>query len=341
MKNFCYGRFNSEMRNDNGLKTDPSLLKQMIIIFVISALIIIISVLSGLSTQPKFCGTCHGQEYKSWKKSGHRASACNSCHRRPGFTGIMTQRIDMIRMVAKYRLRSDFEPSGTPIVNKSCLRCHANLISRSMSKNGIRMSHLEPDEAGYRCVDCHGGTAHGTDKPNIKRYSMGTCLSCHNGDQTQKCETCHVETTPLERRQVSTAWRITHGKNWRKLHGMADLKTCVACHRSGDYCRRCHQTEMPHPETWANVHGEQARASLKSCKVCHTTGFCYDCHGLEMPHPNSFLKQHPSIEKKVGQETCNRCHQPDSCNVCHSLHIHPGIKPDAISDLRRKAGLGN
>lgn len=326
---------------DSHWKISSVVTKGTLIILIVSLLVTATSLLFGLSTQSGFCQLCHQKEFKTWQQSSHRESACNSCHRRPGAFGIAAQRLEVVRMGARYPLGLYRKPITASVVNESCLRCHAKVREGNVERNAIRMSHVEPERAGYRCTDCHSGVVHKKKVAGLGEPSMEICMKCHTGDQTATCETCHVERAEREPPPGDTAWRLTHGENWRKLHGMGTLTTCVTCHQSGGYCKRCHGTEIPHSAGWLNLHGKEARQLPKSCLGCHKQSFCDSCHGLKMPHPASFLPKHASEVKKLGLKLCMKCHSPESCDQCHTRHIHPGVNPQTIKELRRRLGLGD
>lgn len=336
---------NAPVEHDVAQQKKLNISRQAAITITVSAVIILFSLLFGLSTQPVFCGACHTKEYRSWQQSAHGNFDCNYCHRRPGVFGMVTQRVEVARMVVRFPTRLYQQPVAASISNSSCLRCHENIRSETdgknaiVMKNGLRMSHAEPDKSGYRCTDCHGGIVHAKSLPSVRQYTMGTCVNCHVGDLNGRCQSCHVDVPPREGRLALTDWTVTHGRNWRAMHGMGNLNTCVACHQGSVFCRRCHQSEVPHPPSWLYQHGAEAKTLRKNCLVCHKPSMCKGCHGVEMPHPRTFLSAHPSIIKKQGQKTCNRCHVPESCSACHVRHIHPGIERERLEKLRREAGL--
>jgi len=101
----------------------------------------------------------------------------------------------------------------------------------------------------------------------------------------------------------------------------------------------CHSVTMPHPDSWLNIHGDEARKSRQGCLKCHQESLCNSCHQIEMPHPATFLEAHPRIVGKSGTKVCYSCHQKQGCDRCHAQHIHPGLPKDALKQLRK--GMGN
>ena len=72
------------------------------------------------------------------------------------------------------------------------------------------------------------------------------------------------------------------------------------------------------------------------CLECHRESMCEDCHQTEMPHSDTYLQEHSAEVKERGQQGCLRCHTEESCLTCHLMHTHPGVPPDVLKDLRSR-----
>ncbi len=191
-------------------------------------------------------------------------------------------------------------------------------------------------QAGSKCVDCHNTIAHKKAVPSIKFGRMEDCLECHNNqDTSSECGLCHLTEVDRKRRMVKGPWQLTHGPNWRNLHGMGKLATCSACHVK-DACARCHQIDLPHPLGFMGIHGDQSKEFSASCRICHKQSFCSDCHRVSMPHPDGFLSQHSREYKQKSKKICLSCHTVQSCNLCHEMHTHPGLLPKDIKRLKEQ-----
>jgi hypothetical protein len=221
-----------------------------------------------------------------------------------------------------------------------CIACHDQVLEQLVEANGLRMSHLEPFEAGVACVDCHGRVAHGAETPEQAGLAMEECLRCHvvspaYGD----CDTCHTESVSREERIVTGSFAATHGESWKTMHGMGDIRTCVSCHTAAR-CQGCHDVPLPHGMMWMSEHGPAS--SRSDCTQCHDREtFCDGCHGLPMPHPADFLGGHSKYVMEAGGKTehCQTCHDERACKLCHARHTHPGLDPERARRLRAKAGL--
>lgn len=292
----------------------------------------------GASVEPRFCAVCHAQPARDLAMTAHAGMKCDGCHAGTGAFRLAEQRAAVLQMVASTAMGS--RGPQDPVHDDACSSCHSKLLDETVVARGLRMSHREVSEAGIRCVECHGGSAHRLPERAVRgRYDMGGCLECHRTSAIDPgtCATCHVADAEGARSRGVTPWRVTHGANWERTHGMGDLRTCSACHPQ-TYCGRCHRTEVPHPAAFRTRHGAGVAAdpSLEAdCFVCHRRDSCMGCHGVEMPHPDGYLKVHESDAKKRGESVCLRCHDERSCKQCHDRHVHPGIPEKQLRELLR------
>jgi hypothetical protein len=172
---------------------------------------------------------------------------------------------------------------------------------------------------------------------------MDTCMSCHNSNptNTSTCAICHVDNSGATTRGAGavTPWRVTHGPQWKTMHGMGDLETCKGCHTTRTFCASCHHVEVPHATNYLAAHGADVLAretGRKDCLLCHRQYSCDNCHGLPMPHPDGFLQRHPAYVQKNGSTICERCHDKKSCTDCHTRHTHPGLDPKYLNQLKQR-----
>jgi len=310
---------------------------------VILAIIVLFNITSSLGSLPSFCGLCHGPAHKAWNNSGHAGVSCNACHGGSDFFTLVSGRITLAKMVPAYLTGYYRKPVSTTVSNHKCLSCHSRTGTQTTQSNGLRVSHKEIISAGYNCGDCHSTVVHGEAAVRQNFAELGKCLSCHNNATASgKCETCHVSGEESERlSRVNGAWQISHGKNWRKTHGMGNINICQVCH-SKLYCSRCHEIELPHPMAWLTTHGKEVKnseAAANSCNQCHKGALCEGCHTMQMPHPNDFLEKHSNIIKRDGEDACYSCHLKEGCTRCHKYHTHRGVPQDKLKLLRKEAGL--
>lgn len=267
------------------------------------------------------CSICHSQEVRAWAKSPHKKNNCTYCHT-SSKESPLTTRAKFNAWVVSYAFNSYDRPVKAHVEDKACTSCHSKDIKKTITRNGITVSHKGILENGGHCTNCHNTVAHDKATTNPTYPSMGSCVVCHEKNGLSKdCDTCHSKT---KGRFVAEngAWKITHGKNWKTLHGAGDLRTCTTCH-SEDRCRKCHNSTLPHPDDWLLYHGNEAKSDRKACLDCHAEGFCNNCHQTKMPHPDNFLPSHPEEARRIGKDKCLNCHKTEDCDSCHTKHIHP------------------
>lgn len=299
--------------------------------------IIAFNVIISASYSPSFCAMCHRAQAIALQKSGHSDIRCNTCHQRNSIFDVLAWRARVIGMAGRQVTFSYKSPVITQVSRDNCERCHENLLTRVVVSKAIKMSHKEVEDY-LKCTQCHNTTAHPGAIANPRPAAMDICSACHNGKRASaSCDTCHVEGVD-ERERVETSWRVTHGPQWRKLHGMGNLNTCATCHGT-IFCLKCHNVALPHPDFWIKLHADQAKTDAEGCYKCHHKSYCQSCHGIDMPHDDEFFKNHSDIAEKKGKKTCLKCHIERGCERCHATHIHPGLPKERLEKLRRSAGL--
>jgi hypothetical protein len=291
-----------------------------LVVLVLTAGLTVVAPLSST------CRTCHAARGRSASTSTHRGVACSACHSRPGAAGWLDARAGEIgAMYPRVLLRSAEATLPTHVDGSACSVCHRTDLTRIVTAKSVRMRHETCIAKGARCVDCHGAVGHGAGSARQVFPTMDSCNPCHDGTKApSNCDTCHTGGEKVTFGGTS-AWRVTHGRNWRTTHGMGQLVSCRLCHRAG-YCAKCHY-DQPHPETWAGEHGKSADATgdiKRACLDCHVKAFCDSCHGMAMPHPANWLKAHLTATKGKSDPSCRRCHTEFDCTTCHTVHLHPG-----------------
>lgn len=316
--------------------------RSTLIILVLAVAFVLISLPIFFTPSVTFCRLCHGREYKNRQSSSHHDVSCNACHRRPDFFAFVTYRLTILRMTGNVLTGFYDRPVRADVSSEACRVCHQREETKTLVVKGIRISHKELLNAGYECTYCHSTVVHGKLVPSPREVDMDKCLSCHDGERASaECEECHPSGTRRVRGVAKVAkdpWQITHGDKRRELHGMGNMAYCNLCHKP-NFCARCHKVDLPHPESWLNVHGDQAKQNRKNCLSCHKEKLCDNCHKIAMPHPHSFLPEHAKETKRLGKGFCLKCHLEQGCDNCHTAHIHRGLSPDRLEKLKRESGL--
>jgi hypothetical protein len=201
-----------------------------------------------------------------------------------------------------------------------CTACHNEDLKGVVGSKGIKINHASC-AAGASCTDCHSSIAHGTATKWVRSYDMDMCLECHMKTGNVACNLCH-ESRGAPDRVKFAGFSVTHGPQWKTMHGMGDTTTCNVCHKAKD-CAACHGAGVPHEPDFVKVHASVASQPDSKCSTCHKDTFCNSCHGTPMPHPQGFTAQHVAAAK-AKPDMCKRCHDPSDCTNCHVKHVHPG-----------------
>jgi len=256
----------------------------------------------GFSTRAEtFCIACHAsphEEVADWPLvSAHEDLTCVNCHE-PGNTlqGITINFFPRsIHVVSGIFVDSDDRDAtnrGTygSVVQTACESCHGDQILRNaLTRSGpdrvtVRVSHLEPYEAGMGCVQCHLFSE--AQESQMVQTGMQTCISCHNGERARvECTVCHIN-PPAETRQLDI------GTVWSRalIHDRPDAR-CYDCHDPRS-CDDCHGTRVPHPDDYMDTNNP-ATAMIHAYDYWRIGDMCYNCH---------------FIGNASGIETCDSCH---------------------------------
>ena len=144
-----------------------------------------------------------------------------------------------------------------------------------------------PDiDAETRCIDCHDDIKNQKVTPSnhkgnwLRKHGKYTwkkfgykndsvCYLCHD---ESKCSSCHMQEAPANHTEF---WKArSHGA----IMGL-DRGRCMICHKSVDFCERCHSSIRPitHNALWSgstNQHCQNCHLPITSpeaqkCRVCH------------------------------------------------------------------------
>lgn len=315
----------SEIRKHTAAPTSPRKLVRRVGLLVLVGLVVSLSaVMWGLSgtASDAACLGCHDS---AGTEAGHAGIGCYGCHADRSVDGFLVAKMGEPGMLVAALSGADTTGTAATPPARACLRCHEDVLMRTLESGGVRIDHGTCAGSPQACTDCHWGAVHGSTPRPGRGVAMDRCLECHDDIAASwDCETCHTDSEHADRPFVGS-WAVTHGPQWRSAHGMGDTGTCGACHPQSQ-CAKCHDVALPHPGGYVNgKHGQEARPNVDACVSCHGQAFCDDCHGVAMPHAPSFLPQHSSLVRDSGDAVCERCHVLDDCNLCHVGHVHPGI----------------
>jgi hypothetical protein len=309
-----------------------------VIVISIAAAALLLVLVSVLGSSPAACGSCHKPYAQALAETAHMGVACYDCHLDAGlasWTSFKTS--ELVVMYPAALIGRGVEGPGARVARDRCANCHAKVLTGILQAKGTRIRH-DTCAKDQPCDQCHGVVAHGKATRFVRQPVMDDCVRCHLEQKaTINCDACHIEKSSRER-LAAGPWQVTHGKNWRKTHGMGDITVCNVCHPQSK-CVSCHGTPIPHAEDFGRTHGASAMSPEQKCDGCHDrTAFCKGCHGIDMPHAaGTFLKEHGKIAKSRTDKACLKCHYQDDCDACHAKHTHPGNTKGTLKGKLPKA----
>jgi len=209
-----------------------------------------------------------------------------------------------------------------------CTTCHEG-ITESVYLTGRHLPSEEScgncheEEFMKACAKCHTNP----EKPQKVRQELAELNFSHKAHLTvnKDCTVCHTRTAK------STSVREIASPGHQE---------CAPCHQktySELDCSACHESlktviNFAHQGNWVGEHQETASTKMTTCTQCHDQSFCADCHSgqeelrpsIKYPeaverdfiHRGDYLTRH-SIEARIDQTLCLKCHGISSCNECH------------------------
>ena len=291
--------------------------------------------LTGVTTGvDSMCLSCHAGDMPHASRLAedpiddpHVSTSCVSCHEGTGWIGRVTTAVPArAAHFAEGVSAADATAGyGLPVTSGACSRCHARALTSTTTNDarGLRMSHVEPLDAGATCMDCHE-MQHTTGVVGSWTDGMGPCLRCHDDDQASAaCDYCHTK-------DIAFAVHVNYAPEPKRL--VPDTR-CGSCHDQTG-CDECHGLRMPHSaEFIALEHPRAATLDIwynggQTCERCHTEtrNPCTSCHRMLGPgHP---IDQWPFLHGGDGpaaSDGCNGCHGylsplrgQNFCSICHA-----------------------
>lgn len=273
----------------------------------------------GLGTsQDDVCLSCHTEtphtQAMAAVESGdveyiHDDLDCVECHESDGIMGRYgTESVHRsVHFVFGFGW-SDQNDYGA-VTTAACEDCHGAVFDGKTESElrGVYMSHAEPAEAGWECVDCHklqdGLLVEGIG-------GMVACITCHDEQTaTADCESCHYK-------DVSVASSAPTFDIERKGTSLVPIPDCGGCHNQVTECDPCHDgVRMPHSANFRRIgHAREAVVNYwygdgNACFGCHTKDRnpCGECHTGQMwSHLKTWKIGHQSGAKDGSG--CARCH---------------------------------
>jgi len=183
----------------------------------------------------------------------------------------------------------------------TCKRCHFDKYTKLL--DGVHYRLLPRGEAPT-CVDCHG--AHDVSAPGAPRTRV-----------SETCATCHADVGE------TYASSVHGGQDLAK--NVADVPTCVDCHRS-------HDISGPHDQGWlvrtpqmcGNCHADEKRMKKYGLSTAVLRTYLADFHGM-----TASLSQAAQAGDRRVTALCTDCHG-----------VHDIARADAANTRLMRANLG-
>ncbi|GAB4281516.1 MAG: hypothetical protein Kow0056_16970 [Coriobacteriia bacterium] len=237
-----------------------------------------------------YCGTCHKVDV-----------FCMNCHG--------------MEMPHPTEFKEKKHPEVAATAYDKCVMCH------------------NPDETKF-CDSCHHGEKvawefdkaepwHTQHAKSVSQNGVAGCLeTCH---KIEFCNDCHTKENPFPSSHQQSDWLHRASFEERAKHPEAyntEPEACAVCHGEGgvdaQFCKDCHQFEVPHSDEFKERHAATGRANETQCAFCHKFGpLCSTCHHFGVQ--TDFKQAHPDVVKERGTDECfELCHEKQFCVDCHT-----------------------
>ncbi len=310
------------------------------------------------------CISCHR---KDDKHKGRFGPKCESCH---------TER-DWKDILFDHDKKTKF-----PLLGKhhgiKCGSCHKGDLHKDKLKTDCNSCHQKDDKHkgsfGPKCESCHTDRDwkeilfdhdKKTKYPLLGKHHDVKCVSCHKGDiykdklQTN-CISCHKKDDKHEGQEGNKCETCHHEQSWKKtefnhllsrfpLTGKHLLVECKKCHLTAKFkdakseCWLCHEKQDIHKRTLGT-----------GCESCHNTrnwkdwDFDHDKTRFKLQGKHKDIRcaechKTPVVKKIVLAASCIRCHDKDDkhdgafgtqCEHCHVGSSWKAIDGSAWKEIK-------
>jgi len=158
------------------------------------------------------------------------------------------------------------------------------------------------------CEDCHSTAAESISLNDRLLPNHENCADCHDVDDANDCETCHINDNYESLIQKSSSLIFNH-----KFHIDLELE-CESCHKGLNEVDYSFESAglIPPMENCAACHNETKIAS-NTCESCHISTFNLkpqSHRGVDYMRSHKFL----AVERNAN---CMMCHNNSTCQECH------------------------
>jgi len=177
------------------------------------------------------------------------------------------------------------------------------------NKDIIKFSHSLHKEIA-ECNACHTKVAESTSLKDRLLPEKEACATCHDVEDTDKCNTCHYENINEKLIQRESDLIFNH-----KKHVTEQKIECIACHKGLDEVDYAFQSaaSIPSMNSCYKCHNNQTVAT-NDCEICHIS----TANLIPEDHQEvGFIKSHKFKVNAVNAE-CEMCHDNNFCETCHA-----------------------
>jgi cytochrome b subunit of formate dehydrogenase len=210
-------------------------------------------------------------------------------------------------------------------VEATCGKCHRDAWVE-VRRKGVHFKAGERDASGrgtpLKCVECHGGKAHGMLPVDDDRSSVflnnqvETCGRCHEKDKATYQQSTHGQGLIASGLLVTAVCADCHDAHG--IYRAMDQRSTLHTANIADTCGKCHG--FIEDILRQSVHGQGAGLGKVGDRstpggIGKRTPSCSDCHqGHDLPHPESvqFREELP--------HRCGNCHTRMFGQYAMSLH---------------------
>lgn len=182
------------------------------------------------------------------------------------------------------------------------------LKSENPNEGKIKFSHSLHYEL-VDCQTCHNAVVESSSLTSLKLPNHDNCSSCHNVDNEEECNTCHINEVyePLVLKKSELIFNHNFHLNNTQMN-------CESCHqglKDADYSWQAAGINPP-MENCYSCHNDKSVAS-NACESCHisTANLLPQNHKVA-----NFSRNHKFMANAV-DANCVMCHDNQSCNDCH------------------------
>lgn len=177
------------------------------------------------------------------------------------------------------------------------------------NKDIIKFSHSVHKEI-TDCASCHTNVVESTSLNDRLLPDKSVCATCHDVEDTDKCNTCHYDDVNEKLIQKKSDLIFNH-----KKHVTDQKMECIACHKGVDEVAYAFESPTVNPpmNNCYTCHNNQTVAT-NDCETCHIS----TANLIPKDHQEvSFLKSHKFSAAAMNAE-CEMCHDNNFCETCHA-----------------------